>query len=53
MRFIIVEFTEHSGKLLVLLLHNGEVPGSNAGPDTGYHDRYFVVFLSPSRKKLG
>jgi hypothetical protein len=25
-----------------------EVPGSNFGPETGYPDVYFVVFLSPS-----
>jgi hypothetical protein len=24
-----------------------EVPGSNFGPKTSYHDRFFVVFLSP------
>jgi hypothetical protein len=26
-----------------------EVPGSNIGPDTCYPDRFFVVFLVPSR----
>jgi hypothetical protein len=26
-----------------------DVPGSNIGPETGYPDRVFVVFLSPSR----
>jgi hypothetical protein len=32
---------------LALLLRIREVPGSNLGPETGYPDRFFVVFLSP------
>jgi hypothetical protein len=31
-----------------LTLRIREVPGSNLGPETGYLDRYFVVFLSLS-----
>jgi hypothetical protein len=29
------------------------IPGSNLGPETGYPDRIFVDFLSPSRLILG
>jgi hypothetical protein len=38
---------------LTRLLRIREVPGSNLGPDTGYTDRFFVVFVSPSRQVLG
>jgi hypothetical protein len=27
-----------------------EAPASNLGPETGYPDSFFVIFLSPSRK---
>jgi hypothetical protein len=38
---------------LTLLLRIREVPGSNLGPDTGYPDRVFVIFLSLEGKMLG
>jgi hypothetical protein len=31
---------------MVSLFHIWDVPGSNLGPDTGYSDRFYVVFLS-------
>jgi hypothetical protein len=40
-------------ELLTLLLHILEVLGSNLSPETGYPDRFFVVFLSPFGQKLG
>jgi hypothetical protein len=36
-------------KWIKLLLHIQEVLGSNLGPETGYLDRFFCGFLSPSR----
>jgi hypothetical protein len=36
-----------------LLSHNVKVMGSNVGPETGYSNRLFVVFLSPYRKMMG
>jgi hypothetical protein len=38
---------------LALLLHIREVPGSNLSLKTGSSDRFFVDFLSPSKKMLG
>jgi hypothetical protein len=38
---------------LTILLRIREVPGSDLEPGTGYHDRDFMVFLSPSRKMPG
>jgi hypothetical protein len=38
---------------LTLLLRIREVPFSNLDTETGYSDRLFVVFFSPSRKIPG
>jgi hypothetical protein len=38
---------------LTLLLRIWEVPGSNPGTDTGYPDRYFVVFFTFSMLMSG
>jgi hypothetical protein len=38
---------------LTLLFRIREVPGSILGPETGYPDRFFLVFLSPSKQILG
>lgn len=35
----------------VVLMHIAEVPGSNLGSRTGYPMRFFVAFLSPSKRK--
>jgi hypothetical protein len=40
-------------ELLTILLRIREVPGSNLGTETGYPERVFVVFHSPSRQILG
>jgi hypothetical protein len=37
------------GQWLALLLRIREVSGSNLGPETGYPDMFFEVFLSTSR----
>jgi hypothetical protein len=37
---------------LTLLLRIREVSVSNLGPDAGYYDEFFVVFLSPSKLML-
>jgi hypothetical protein len=37
---------------LALLLYIQEISGSNLNPETGYPDRFFVVFLSPSKQML-
>jgi hypothetical protein len=38
---------------LAFLLRIREVPGSNLGPETGYPDRLFVVFLGPFTQMPG
>jgi hypothetical protein len=37
---------------LSLLLRIQEGPNSNLCPENGYHDRFFEIFLSPSRQML-
>jgi hypothetical protein len=38
---------------LTLLLHIKEVPGSNLSPQTSFLTEVFIVFLRPSRQRLG
>jgi hypothetical protein len=38
---------EHDDMKATCLNHIQEVSGSNFGHDTNYHDRFFMVFLSP------
>jgi hypothetical protein len=42
--------TERRGRVVKILLRIREVPGSNLGPETIYLQRFFVVFLSPTRR---
>jgi hypothetical protein len=42
-----------AAEMLALLLRIPVVPGTNLGPETGYPDRFFVYFLSPSKLMLG
>jgi hypothetical protein len=46
---------EHSPTVavgLAALLRIRQVQGSNLGPETDYHDTFFVIFLSLSRQAL-
>jgi len=38
---------------LARLLHMREAPGSNLGPEAGYPDRLFVIFLGSLKQILG
>jgi hypothetical protein len=38
---------------LALLLRIREVPGSYQNPETGYPDRFVIIFLNPFRKIPG